>query len=152
MRIVSDSSDRTEHIGALLARNLRGGEVIDLQSDLGGGKTTFVKGIASGIGITEPITSPTFTVSREYNGKNLKLVHFDLYRIGDPSIVSHIVSEAASDKDVVTCIEWSGVAKEVLPNNKLTVKIEKHPNKESHRVILLSLLPESGYLLKGLSL
>ncbi|MBX4191001.1 tRNA (adenosine(37)-N6)-threonylcarbamoyltransferase complex ATPase subunit type 1 TsaE, partial [Candidatus Saccharibacteria bacterium] len=81
---VSTSSAETESIGSLIGASLKGGEVIELRSDLGGGKTTFVRGLAAGAGSKANVTSPTFTLSRLYPAKNFSIHHFDFYRLNDP--------------------------------------------------------------------
>ena len=151
LRITSDDSEQTERIGAQLARNLQGGEVIELRSDVGGGKTTLVRGLARGIGINEPITSPTFTVSREYQSPARSFVHFDLYRMQEVGVIAHLLAERAHDPSVITCIEWAGEASDVLPKERVVVTIEKHPTDEQTRHITIEVPPSLAYVTKGIS-
>jgi tRNA threonylcarbamoyladenosine biosynthesis protein TsaE len=85
--------EQTEQLAARLGRNLKGSEVFELISDLGGGKTTFVRGLACGMGSTDHVASPTFTISREYVAGELALFHFDFYRLSDPGVVAIELAE-----------------------------------------------------------
>lgn len=102
---------------------LKGGEVIELISDLGGGKTTFVRGLAKGMGSNDKVASPSFTISREYKTGDLTLYHFDFYRLSDPGIVANELIEIISDQKAVVAVEWADIVEDVLPTNKLTVHI-----------------------------
>ena len=91
---VCTDSEKTVRLGELFGLQLKGGEVFDLTADLGGGKTTFTKGLASGLGVTQKITSPTFTLSREYAGlNNLTLVHYEFYRLDYAGVIARELSE-----------------------------------------------------------
>src|SRR6185312_5854101 len=83
----SISSDNTSDVAMKIGRKLQGGEVIELISDLGGGKTTFVRGLAKGMGSQDTVRSPSFTLSNEYRSGKLTLYHFDFYRLEDPGIM-----------------------------------------------------------------
>lgn len=104
---VSTSIQQTYAIAKRLADRLHGGEIILLQGDLGAGKTTFVKGLALALGIDDVVTSPTFTLMNEYRGKQLKLYHFDLYRLGQGAADELGFDEFYHAPDAVCCIEWS---------------------------------------------
>lgn len=107
-------------IGALCA----GGEVIELIGDIGAGKTTLTKGLATGMGIDEDIQSPTFTISRVYTSESgLVLAHYDFYRLQDPGIMSAELYESVNDPKTVTVIEWGGVVAGVLPSDTLRLRI-----------------------------
>ena len=97
--------------------------MIELVSDLGGGKTTFVKGIARGIGSDDVVTSPTFTLNNVYTGTTLQLHHFDFYRLSEPGIMREELAEVLHDPKIVTVVEWAGVVHDVLPTDKLTIRI-----------------------------
>src|SRR3546814_310559 len=99
----TSSAAETEALAEQLAKNLRGGEAIELISDLGGGKTTFVRGLARGLDIKSQVTSPTFTVNREYSGR-LRLHHYDFYRLNVAGIMSAELSESVSDKAGVVVV------------------------------------------------
>jgi tRNA threonylcarbamoyladenosine biosynthesis protein TsaE len=120
-QIVSNSSEVTETIGQKLGSRLRGGEVIELVSDLGGGKTTFVRGIARGLGSQDAVASPTFTISRQYRSGELTLYHFDFYRLGEPGIVAAELVEVIGDPKAIVVIEWGEIVENILPVNRLTV-------------------------------
>lgn len=103
---------------------MRGGEVIELVSDLGGGKTTFVRGLARGMGSRDTVRSPSFTLSNQYRTGKLTLYHFDFYRLQEPGIMKNELAEILTDPQVVTVIEWGNRAKDVLPPRRLTIRIK----------------------------
>lgn len=98
--------------------------VIELVGDVGAGKTTFTKGLARGLEITEEITSPTFTISKVYkNSHGQKLVHYDFYRLENPGIMVEDLFENLQDPHTVTVIEWADTVSEILPANHLRLEI-----------------------------
>jgi tRNA threonylcarbamoyladenosine biosynthesis protein TsaE len=119
----STSSDDTERLGELLGSQLKGGEVIELRSDLGGGKTTFVRGLVRGAGSQDRVSSPTFTLSRIYKSKKFYIHHFDFYRLNDPGILADQLAEALENNNVVI-IEWADIVKNVLPNERLSIEFK----------------------------
>lgn len=123
--ISTTDSEATQAVARQLAKLLKGGEVIELQSDLGGGKTTFVQGLASGLGYDGEVTSPTFTLSQVYkltNGRELH--HYDLYRLGHSGIVGHELLEDIADPQNITVIEWPGIIENDLPADRLLIELE----------------------------
>lgn len=126
-QIESTSLENTLKLAAEIGSQLKGGEIIELISDLGGGKTVFVKGLAKGMGSMDQVSSPTFTISREYRADNLELHHFDFYRLSDAGagIVANELSESIENPAVAVAIEWSGAVKDVLPKDRLKVEIIK---------------------------
>jgi tRNA threonylcarbamoyladenosine biosynthesis protein TsaE len=139
----STSSADTERIGELLGKLLKGGEVIELRADLGGGKTTFTRGLAAGLGSDNKVASPTFTLSKVYEGHNdLKIHHFDFYRLNDPGIVADQLAESINDEKVITIVEWSDIVQDVLPDDRLTIEFKLTENSEDERLITLT-YPES---------
>jgi tRNA threonylcarbamoyladenosine biosynthesis protein TsaE len=102
---------------------LRGGEVIELVSDLGGGKTTFVRGLARGMGSRDTVTSPSFTLSNHYSSDRLTLYHFDFYRLGEPGIMRDELAELLHDSKSVVVVEWADIVEDVLPADRLTIRI-----------------------------
>lgn len=104
---------------------LRGGEVIELVSDVGGGKTTFVRGLSSGAGSTDRVASPTFTVSKIYEAGHITIHHFDMYRIVEAGLMSHELGEVLEDSAAVLVVEWAEVIADVLPTERLTIRITK---------------------------
>ena len=126
----------TTLFGQNMGRRLRGGEVIELVGDVGAGKTALTKAIAAGMGITEDIQSPTFTISRMYEAPHsLRLVHYDFYRLSDAGIVGAELAEATHDNRLVTIVEWGGIVEGVLPEDRLTIRIT--PRGEVERVFEL---------------
>lgn len=108
-----------------MGERLRGGEVIVLLSDLGGGKTAFVRGLAKGMGSTDHVASPTFTISREYKAGKLTLYHFDFYRLQEPGVVAAELEEFIGDPNAVVAIEWGEIVEDVLPGERIEITIER---------------------------
>lgn len=111
------------NIAKSLASSLKPGTVIALDGELGAGKTVFVKGIAMGLGIFEDITSPTFTIVKEYSGR-LKLYHFDVYRIEDSSELFQIGFDEYINGEGVSVIEWAVNIEDTLPSDTIYINIE----------------------------
>ncbi len=110
--------------GARLGALLRGGEIIELIGDVGAGKTTLTKGIASGLGVDEDVQSPSFTISRVYDTpKGIQLAHYDFYRLQDAGIMADELHETVHSPDTVTIIEWAAIVEGVLPADRLSVHI-----------------------------
>ena len=121
--IKTTDPDETEQLAFRLAQNLRGGEVIELASDLGGGKTTFTRGLAHGLGSKDAVASPTFTISREYAGGRLHMHHFDFYRLGEAGLMADEIAEIVDEPDSVVVVEWAEAVQHVLPDERLRVSI-----------------------------
>ncbi|MBL8122080.1 tRNA (adenosine(37)-N6)-threonylcarbamoyltransferase complex ATPase subunit type 1 TsaE [Candidatus Saccharibacteria bacterium] len=120
----STSSADTEAFGERIGAQLLGGEVIELVSDLGGGKTTFVRGLVRGAGSTDTVSSPTFTISKEYSAPRFTIAHFDFYRLAEAGIVAEELREYIHSESVVTIIEWSDIVHDVLPLKRLRISIQ----------------------------
>jgi tRNA threonylcarbamoyladenosine biosynthesis protein TsaE len=148
--ISTTGSVATQAVARRLARLLQGGEVIELASDLGGGKTTFVQGLASGLDYKGEVTSPTFTLSRVYKLKNnLELHHYDLYRLGQSGVVGDVLAEDIGDAGIITIIEWAGIVADQLPHDRL--RIEFAVTGETDRQLTISSHgPVSHRLAEGL--
>lgn len=138
----STDSEETEELGRLLGRQLQLPEVIELVSDLGGGKTTFVKGLAAGVGSKDRVASPTFTLSKIYKAKDVEIHHFDFYRLSEPGVVSDQLQESLEDPKVITVIEWSDIVKGVLPGGRLTIHFRPVASNSDEREIEIN-YPES---------
>lgn len=121
----SFSEKETFQIAKELAENAKQGEVYCLSGDLGVGKTVFTKGFAAGLGITEPVSSPTFTIVQIYEEGRLPLYHFDVYRIEDIEEMEEIGYEDCFYGEGVCLIEWAELIKEILPEKYKKIKIEK---------------------------
>ncbi len=120
------SSEQTIKLGALIGARLAGGEVVELISDLGGGKTTFVRGLADGLGSNEPVASPSFAISFVYSaGGGKHLHHYDFYRLSEPGIMKNELLETLNDKTSVVIIEWGDIVKDFLPDDSIKVTIKK---------------------------
>ena len=101
--------------GRNYAAKLRAPVVLELLGDVGAGKTTFVRGLAAGLGIEEPVTSPSFTISKEYQGKSYRLVHYDFYRLANPGIMAEDLAENLADNNTITVVEWGESIRDILP-------------------------------------
>ena len=129
--------EETEKIGFEIGKNAKLGDIYCLSGDLGTGKTVFTKGFARGLGITEYITSPTFTIVNEYNGR-IPLYHFDVYRIYSIDEMYDIGYEEYFFGNGVCLIEWAELAKEIIPKEAIWIKIEKDFSKgDNFRKIIL---------------
>lgn len=129
MVIESQSPKETFELGKKLGEEAKPSSVYCLNGDLGVGKTVFTQGFASGLGIEGPVNSPTFTIVQQYDDGRLPFHHFDVYRIGDISEMDEIGYEDCFYGDGVSLIEWSGLIEELLPEEVITVTIEKNLEK-----------------------
>ncbi len=125
MVIESQSPKETFELGKKLGEEAKPSSVYCLNGDLGVGKTVFTQGFASGLGIEGPVNSPTFTIVQQYDDGRLPFYHFDVYRIGDISEMDEIGYEDCFYGEGVSLIEWSGLIEELLPEEVITVTIEK---------------------------
>lgn len=123
--IESRSEKDTFALGQKLGGDCRPGDIVLLNGDLGVGKTVFTKGFGKGLGIEEPISSPTFTIMQIYESGRLPLYHFDVYRIADPEEMDEIGYEDYFYGSGVTMIEWANLIEEILPQDYQEVQIEK---------------------------
>ncbi len=121
--LATGSAEATERLGEEIGSRLRGGEVIELVSDLGGGKTTFVRGLARGMGSSHKVSSPTFTISQEYKAGSKTVVHFDFYRLDEPGLMADELAESISDPHAVVVVEWGDIVADVLPGDRITITI-----------------------------
>ncbi|MFN8607428.1 MAG: tRNA (adenosine(37)-N6)-threonylcarbamoyltransferase complex ATPase subunit type 1 TsaE [Vulcanimicrobiota bacterium] len=135
MRLVSPAAQRTEEIARALADQLRPGDVVTLEAPLGGGKTTFVRGLASGLGVAEDeVSSPTFVIWQIYQGR-LRLHHLDAYRLRSAEELEEIgLTEVLGGQDVVV-LEWPGVAQPLLPDDLLHIGLE-YGQGEDERILV----------------
>jgi len=125
MIIETNSPEETEALGRKIGREAKPGQVYALLGDLGVGKTIFTKGVAAGLGIEEPINSPTFTIVQEYLEGRLPFYHFDVYRIGDVEEMDEIGFDDYVYGDGMCLIEWANLIEEILPEHTKTITIEK---------------------------
>src|SRR5438105_14998949 len=126
---ITNSSEETQKLGINFAKQLKAGDVLALHGDLGSGKTTFVQGIAKGLGINNKVISPTFIVIRQHeisSQKNLQyLYHVDLYRLEDEKDIAGLgVTEIISDSSNITAIEWPEKMGKLLPKKRYNIFFE----------------------------
>ena len=149
MIIESFSAETTYNLGKTIGEQVRPGDIICLDGDLGVGKTVFTQGLAMGLGINEPVCSPTFTLIQEYEDGRIPLYHFDVYRISGPWDMDELGYEEYFFGDGVCLVEWGRLIEELLPDNTVYVTIEKNNEKGfDYRKITIS----RDYDLKGMSL
>ena len=133
MIIDSYKEEDTFSFGEELGKKAVPGEIYALCGDLGVGKTVFTKGLAKGLGITESVCSPTFTIVQIYEEGRLPLYHFDVYRISDPEELFNIGAEEYFYGDGVCVVEWADLIEEILPENTRYIYIE-YGDKEGERI------------------
>ena len=127
--LFSNSAEETTKIAYDMAMDSKPGDIICLSGNLGVGKTVFTKGFARGLGITEPVVSPTFTIVQVYEDGRMPLYHFDVYRIDDPDEMDEIGYEDCFFGQGVSLVEWAEKIEELLPENCTRVTIKKDPEK-----------------------
>ena len=120
--------EETEKFGLFLGENLKPGDVVCLNGDLGAGKTTLTKSIAKGLGIDDYVTSPTFTIVNEYYGKT-DLYHIDTYRLDDMVDVDYLGFDEYFYSDGVTIVEWAEKIRDSLPEEYMEINIKSHDDK-----------------------
>ena len=136
VRIQTDNDMRA--LGRTIADTLHGGECIELIGDVGAGKTTLVQGIGEGLQADDDIQSPSFTISREYNCRDdLRLAHYDFYRLQDAGVLSYELAESLQDTTVITIVEWASTIHAVLPDTAIRIAIAMSPDDES-RIVEIS--------------
>ena len=123
------NSKETYELGFNMGKSAKAGDVYCLDGDLGVGKTVFTQGFAKGLGINEPINSPTFTIVQEYHEGRLPLYHFDVYRIGDITEMDEIGYEEYFYSEGVCLIEWGNLISEFMPENATYITISKDLSK-----------------------
>jgi tRNA threonylcarbamoyladenosine biosynthesis protein TsaE len=126
MVIESNSPEETFRVGKELGERAYAGQVFTLTGDLGVGKTVFTQGLAKGLGIDEAVNSPTFTIVQEYDGGRLPFYHFDVYRIGDIEEMEEVGFDDYVMGEGVSLIEWADLIREILPDKRTEILIEKN--------------------------
>ncbi len=119
------SAEETYKFAFALAKEAKSGQIYALLGDLGVGKTVFTQGFAAGLGITEPVSSPTFTIVQSYEEGRLPFYHFDVYRIGDIEEMDEIGYEDCFYGDGVTMVEWANLIEELMPSDTVWIRIRK---------------------------
>ena len=134
MEFYTSSPEQTERAGEALAARLKPGDVIAYYGDLGAGKTAFTRGLARGLGVTEPVTSPTYTIVNEYLSGKMPLFHFDMYRLSSSEELFDIGWEDYLTRGGVCAVEWSENVDDAL-QGAITVHIERTGD-ESRRITI----------------
>lgn len=129
LTIETNSEKETYSLGYRMGQQAQRGQVFTLVGDLGTGKTVFTKGVAAGLGIEEPVSSPTFTIVQIYEEGRLPFYHFDVYRIGDIEEMDEIGYEDYVYGEGVCLIEWADLISEILPEHYTEVRLEKNLEK-----------------------
>ena len=137
MEIWTQSPEETEQVGAALAARLQPGQVVAFRGPLGVGKTAFTRGLARGLGVAGPVTSPTYTIVNEYTGGRMPLFHFDMYRLRNEDDLFDIGWEDYLDRGGVCAAEWSEQVAEALPPETVFVALTRHPENPSWRTITI---------------
>lgn len=135
LKINVENIKETEKIGYTLGKLLTGGEIICMTGDLGAGKTTMTQSIAEGLDVKDYVTSPTFTIINEYEGR-LPLYHFDVYRINDVDEMYDLGYEEYFYSNGVSIIEWADMIEEILPKERLNINIHKKDDIEGREIII----------------
>ena len=145
----TNNLEETIALGEKVGFKLRGGEILEFSSDLGGGKTSFIRGLAKGFGSPDPVASPSFTISYVYSRPDAKqLHHFDFYRLQDGGIVANELAEVVGDPNIVVALEWGEIVHTVLPSQKLLITIKVLSENSRH---ITFIFPDSyDYLFKDL--
>ena len=134
MEFLTNSPEETEKLGEKLAKQLKPGTVLAYRGDLGAGKTAFTRGLARGLGYTEPVTSPTYTIVNEYLGGRMPLFHFDMYRLSSADDLFDIGWEDYLERGGVCAVEWSENVPEAM-EGAVEVSIEK-TGEESRKITI----------------
>jgi tRNA threonylcarbamoyladenosine biosynthesis protein TsaE len=122
--VITNSVEETFKLGREFGSKLKGGEVIEFIGDLGAGKTSFMRGVAEGIGSEDSVSSPTFTLSNVYSGHDgVQIYHFDFYRLNEPGLVQEQLKEALEDPKAIVCVEWAESVRGVLHEDRITIQI-----------------------------
>ena len=129
MTIETNSEKETYDFAASMAKDAKPGDIICLDGDLGVGKTVFAKGFATGLGITDPIVSPTFTIMHGYEDGRIPMYHFDAYRIVEPEEMYELGFDDYLYGNGVCLIEWATQIEELIPKEAKHITIEKQPEK-----------------------
>lgn len=131
------SVEEMQNLGRRIADNIKGGDVIALIGDLGVGKTEMTKSIAKSLGIKSHVTSPTFTIVKDYIGDKFRLHHFDVFRMNDSEEFLDIGGMEMLDDGSISIIEWADIINDVLPEDTIYIKLEYAENEYSRTVTIL---------------
>jgi tRNA threonylcarbamoyladenosine biosynthesis protein TsaE len=134
VQLISNSNEETKEISRCLAKELKAGDVICLSGDLGAGKTVFTQGLAQGLGVKNKVTSPTFTIIHEYQGR-LPLFHLDLYRLNSEAEIEKLGLDEYFFSSGISVVEWGEKAKKFLPTDYLSIEIFCSKSNQKRRLL-----------------
>ncbi len=134
MEYLTNSEAGTRALGRRLGERLAPGAVVAFTGDLGAGKTAFTRGLAEGLGVTDRVTSPTFTIVNEYEGRKLPLFHFDLYRLGSAEELFEIGWEDYLSRGGVCAVEWSENAADALEDETIRIDIRRGDGEDRRKI------------------
>jgi tRNA threonylcarbamoyladenosine biosynthesis protein TsaE len=149
-QVRSSGSADTERLAENLGKLIKPPMILELRSDLGGGKTTFTRGLVKGLGSKDKVASPTFMLNKIYKAKDLEIHHFDFYRLTDPGVVSDQLEESMQNPRVITIVEWSDIVQGVLPDKRLKIEFKPLANNSDERLIEISYPESEANLIKQL--
>lgn len=135
LKVISKSAEQTTRLGKSLGRLLKQGDIICLTGDLGAGKTAFTKGIGEGLEILKLITSPTYTIINEYNGR-IPLYHFDVYRLEGVEEMYELGYEEYFFGDGAVVVEWADIVKDIIPNERLWITMLRGKQEDTRDIII----------------
>ena len=136
MQYITNSPAETEYIGAALGKIIEPGAVIAYRGDLGAGKTAFTRGLAKGLGCTEIVTSPTYTIVNEYLGGRCPLFHFDMYRLGSSDELFDIGWEDYLARNGVCAVEWSENVEDALEEDTIRIDIRRGEHENQREITI----------------
>lgn len=149
LKIISNSAEETQNIGERLGRLLKKGNIICLSGDLGAGKTALAQGIAKGMGVEEYVTSPTYTIINEYEGR-IPLYHFDVYRLNDVEEMYELGYEEYFFGDGAVVVEWADIVKDIIPGERLWITILQSKDENSREIIMEPTGEDYEQIVKGM--
>ena len=124
IRVTCQSENETKLVGQKIGELLKAHDLVEIIGDIGAGKTSFVKGLAKGLGISEILSSPTFTIFQSYqNQAGRHLYHYDFYRLDELGLMKYELAGALSDESGVTVLEWAGSVQDILPKKHITIQL-----------------------------
>ena len=143
LSVTTRSPEETRIVGSALGAQLRPADVVSLAGELGSGKTTFVQGVAGGLGVARRVTSPTFTIVHEYQGRH-RIVHVDVYRLESIQEVLDLGFEDLLDTDAIVVVEWGQAVAALLPPGHLEVRIRRPPDPGDDSLRIVSFQPHAA--------
>jgi len=146
------SAKETETLAYSIGQKLQGGECIELVSDLGGGKTTFTRGLVRGIGSLDNVSSPTFTIGKQYKSGVITCYHYDFYRLQDPGLLAEELAEALEDDKGVIVVEWAESVAHVLPDDRIIIMFERMADNSESRICTIKYSEQYAETIESISL